>query len=144
MEAGHYALMKLKDFERARGYFKTAMEIPGAPPMARRLYANASTELSDYPTALEHWVEIYQTADDKRIKKIAANHIYRVSAAIHIESLAKALAAFRERFGRNPSALSELVTAGIVTALPRDMDGNDYVYDPDTGAITTAVPWWKR
>jgi len=143
-EAGHTALMQLKDIELAREYFKQAMEIPGSPPMARRLYANASTELSDYPTALKHWGEIYETTDDPRVKKIAANHLYRVYAAIHIERLAKALGVFKERFGRIPSDLSELVTAGLMEALPRDVDGNHYVYDPTTGAITTAVPWWKR
>ncbi len=143
-EAGHYALMQLKDYEIARAYFKKAMEIPGSPPVARRLYANAATELSDYPTALRNWLEIYQTTDDARVKKIATNHIYRVNAAIHIESLTKAVAAFRERFGRSPEGLAELVTAGLVDSLPRDLDGNDYVYDTTTGEITTAVPWWKR
>ena len=143
-EAGHYALMRLKDFERAREYFKRAMEIPGAPPITRRLYANASTELSDYPTALKHWGEIYETTDDERVKKIATNHLYRVYATIHTESLTEALGAYRERIGRNPDSLSDLVKMGLIESLPRDLDGNDYVYDPATGEITTAVPWWKR
>jgi tetratricopeptide (TPR) repeat protein len=142
-QAGHLAI-PLKDFELAREYFKKAMEIPGASPITRRLYANASTELSDYPTALKHWGEIYETTDDERVKRIATNHLYRVYAAIHTERLTEALGAFRERFGRSPSELSELVTAGLMEALPRDLDGNDYVYDPATAEITTAVPWWKR
>jgi len=143
-EAGHYALMQLKDFELAREYFKKAMEIPGSHPMARRLYANAATELADYPTALKNWWEIYETTDDERVKRIATNHLYRVYAAIHAENLTEALGVYRERFGRNPGSLSELVTAGLMESLPRDLDGNEYVYDPATGEITTAVLWWKR
>ena len=142
-QAGHLAI-PLKDFELAREYFKKAMEIPGASPITRRLYANAATELSDYPTALKHWGEIYETTDDERIKRIATNHLYRVYAAIHTKRLTEALGAFRERFGRNPGSLSDLVKLGFIESLPRDVDGNDYVYDPATGEVTTAVPWWKR
>jgi tetratricopeptide (TPR) repeat protein len=143
-EAGHAALMQLKDFERAREYFKKAMEIPGAPAMARRLYADASTKLSDYKTALTHWWEIYETATDERVRSIAYSHLYRVKSALDIEALGKAIEEYRQRLGQNPEELEDLVGAGLMEHIETDLDGDAYVYDKETGEVTTARVWWKR
>jgi tetratricopeptide (TPR) repeat protein len=144
LEAGHTALMQLKDFELAREYFKKAMEIPGAPPMTRRLYADASTKLTDYRTAFTHWLEIYETTDDKRVKDIAYNHVYRLKSLLDFEDLAQDIQKYRERFGRYPDDLSQLVTTGLRASIPPDLEGNAYVYDQETGEVTTARLWWKR
>ena len=143
-EAGHIALMQLKDFELAREYFKKAMEIPGAPPMARRLYANASTLLTDYKTAFTHWLEIYETTDNKRIREIAFNHLYQVTSAMEIEALGKAITEYRQLYGRNPGELEDLVGAGLMEKITPDIEGNAYVYDQETAEVKTARLWWKR
>ena len=142
-QAGHYAQMVFKDYEKARKYYKIAMNIEGAPDMARRAYANAAYNLSDFSTAMQHWVEIYETTDDERIKKIASNHIYRTKAAIDIEALHKVLDRFKEARGSYPPNLERLVAAGHLKSVPQDLDGNDYFYDNKTGEVKSA-PWWKR
>jgi len=52
-QAGHIAQMNLKDYEKAREYYQKAMEIPGAPPIVKRLYANASFQTMNYQEAWE-------------------------------------------------------------------------------------------
>jgi tetratricopeptide (TPR) repeat protein len=144
--AGHYAQM-MKDFESARSYYRKAMEIEGAPEMTRRLYANAAAELDDHLTAYRYWMDIYKDAEregDERIIKIAVNHLYRNKAALDIEALTRAIAAYRQRFGVNPPDLEELVRVGLLTNLPTDLDGRQYVYVKHSGEVTTAVQWWKR
>lgn len=143
-EAGHYAQMIKKDYKLAQEYYKKAMEIEGAPPIARRLYANALFKLTDYKTAFETWLEIYQTAKEERIKKIAANHLYQAKAAIDIKAIKGALEKFRERHGRNPMDLSQLVKTGLLDSLPRDLDGQDYLYDSQTGEVKPQKIPWKR
>ncbi len=142
-QAGHMAQVTLKDFRLAQAYYKKAMEIEGAPAMTRRLYANAATELSDYETAGKHWLEIYQDSVDPRVKKIAFNHLYRINASQDLEVLNQAVQAYRERFGRFPDGLSRLVSAGLLKSVLRDLENNDYIYDSQTGEVTSA-PWWKR
>jgi tetratricopeptide (TPR) repeat protein len=144
LEAGHYAQMYAKDHELAKAYFKKAMDIPGAPNVAKRLYAAASFKTSDLKTAWETWLEVYQTAPDDQIKKIASNHLYEVKAAVDTAALKSALEKYRERFGRNPVELGQLVRAGFLSSLPQDLDGKDYLYDPQTGEIKTQVSPWKR
>jgi len=143
-QAGHYAQMILKDFKLAKKYYKMAMEIQGSPPITKRLYSNAVYELGDYETAWKNWLEIYKNADDKRVKKIASNHLYRTKAAIDIQKIKQALYKYKNKFGQLPKKLGVLVSSGILDSIPQDLDGRDYVYNPETGKIKTAVIPWKR
>ncbi len=143
-QAGHYAQMILKDYELAKKYYKKAMEIPGAPPITQRLYSNAIYELGDYETAWKNWLEIYKNTDDERVKKIASNHLYRTKAAMDIQKIKHALKKYKDKFGRFPEKLDALVSQGFLDGIPQDLDGQDYVYDRETGEITTAVIPWKR
>ena len=93
---------------------------------------------------MDTWLEVYTTAPEEHIKKIASNHLYQVKAATDITALRSAVNKFKEKFGRNPGALTELVHAGILPSLPRDFDGRDYLYDNVTGEVQTAVIPWKR
>jgi tetratricopeptide (TPR) repeat protein len=143
-EAGHYAQRLLKDYELAREYYRKAMAIPGAPAQTRRLFANALFETMDYQKSWETWLEIYQTAQDERTKKIASNHLYRVKAAVDTDNLARAAAQYKNRYGRYPETLDRLAAAGLVAEIPKDLDGKDYVYDPGTGEVKSPTIPWKR
>ncbi len=142
-EAGHYALAR-KDWDTAKAYFQKAMDIPGAPEITKRLYANAAYKTMDYQTAWETWKSVYETASDEQIRKIASNHLYQVKAAVDLAALKNAVFEYRARAGRNPDSLEALVGAGLLRAVPRDFDDKDYAYDPQTGAVTTEVNPWKR
>jgi len=144
LDAGHYAQIYAKDFALAKEYFRKAMDVPGAPPIVRRLYADAAYKTMDLKTSWETWLEVFNTSKDAQVKKIASNHLYQVKAASDISALKKATAVFAETYGRKPQDLTLLVQAGILPSLPKDLDGKDYVYDPQTGEITTAVVPWKR
>jgi tetratricopeptide (TPR) repeat protein len=142
-EAGQYALMR-KDFDTAKTYFQKTMDMPGAPELTKRLYASAAFKTMDYQTAWETWKSVYETATDEQVKKIASNHLYQVKAAVDIAALKNAVFEFRTRRGRNPEDLEALVRAGLLRAVPRDFDDKDYTYDPQSGAVATAVSPWKR
>ncbi len=142
-EAGHYA-QRAGDFETARKYYEKTKNIPGAPDIARRLYAAAGFKVSDLKESWETWLEVYNTAADKRTKKIAGKHLYQVKSTMDISLLKEAVRRFREMYRRTPAELDELVRFGIVSALPQDLDGKEYVYNPKTGEITPPSIWWKR
>lgn len=144
LQAGHYAQMMTKDYELARKYYKKTMEMDGAPVITRRLYANAAFKIMDYKTAWENWLEIYQTTEDERIKKIASNQLYQVKAAIDVKVIKEAIEKFKERFGRNPTEQAQLVKHGLLDSLPKDLDGKEYIYNSQTGEIRAPMIWWKR
>ena len=143
-QAGHYAALTLKDYELARQYYKKTMEIEGAPPIAKRLYADAAFKGTDYQTAWQNWLEVYQTTDEDRIKKIASNHLYQVKSAMDLAKLKDAIEKYRQKYGHFPNNLDQLMTAGILASVPKDLDDSDYIYDPETGEVESPLTWWKR
>ncbi|MGB9764960.1 MAG: tetratricopeptide repeat protein [Candidatus Saccharicenans sp.] len=143
-EAGHIAQMNLKDYDLAREYYKKAMEIPGAPPIVKRLYANAAYKTMNYQEAWTMWKEVYETAREDWIKEIAYNHLYQVKAAVDTEALNQAIKKFKERYQRLPGNLGQLVQAGFIKEVPKDLDGHDYLYDPKTGEVKPQRVWWKH
>jgi len=142
--AGHYVQMIKKDYKLARAYYEKTMNIEGAPPHTRHLYADAAFKSMDYQTALQTWLEIYKTAEEERIKKIASNHIYQVKAAVDIQRIKGAIEKFKERYSRNPMDLSQLVRTGFLDSLPKDLDGKEYLYDSRTGEVKPPSIPWKR
>jgi len=144
IEAGHAAQYYLKDYALAKTYYKKAMEIPGAPAIAKRLFANAAFQTMDLKTAWETWSEVFETATDPQIRKIASNHLYRIKASSDIGALKEALRLYRVRYGQWPADLERLARGGYLSSIPKDLDDKDYVYDPRTGEVRTAVIPWKR
>jgi len=142
--AGHVALMTLKDYPLAEKYFEQCLKIPGAPEFVERLRANAIFKKGDLRTSWETWLEIYKKAPDERTKKIASNHLYNVKAAIDAAAVEDAAANYRERFGRPPADLETLLQTGFLREVPKDMDGQDYLYDPATGKVKTVTSPWRR
>jgi tetratricopeptide (TPR) repeat protein len=142
--AGHVALMTLKDYPLAEKYFEQCLKIPGAPEFVERLRANAIFKKGDLRTSWETWLDIYKKAPDERTKKIASNHLYNVKAAIDAAAIEDAAAKYRERFGRPPADLETLLRTGFLREVPKDMDGQDYIYDPATGKVKTVTSPWRR
>jgi len=143
-DAGHYAQMVARDYEAAEEYFKKAMQIPGAPEHTKRLYANALYRKSDFKSAWETWLDVYNEAKDDRIRKIANNHLYQAKSAADIKALSEAVAKFREKYNRLPLSLEELVGTGVIASLARDLDDKNYLYDPNTGEVKAPSIPWKR
>jgi tetratricopeptide (TPR) repeat protein len=142
--AGHYVQMISKNYKLAQEYYKKAMDIEGVPPIVKRLYADAFFKSMDYQSAWQAWLEIYKAAKDERTKKIASNHLYNIKATIDIQKINDAIEKFKERYGRLPLELSQLVRAGFLDSLPKDLDGQEYIYDSRTGEVKTPIIPWKR
>ncbi|UCE39770.1 MAG: hypothetical protein JSV17_09770 [Candidatus Aminicenantes bacterium] len=143
-QAGHYAALTLKDYDLARQYYQKTKEIEGAPAIAKRLFADAAFKVTDYQAAWQNWWEVYLTTDDARIKKIASNHLYQVKSAMDLAQLKEAIEKYRQKYGQFPAELGQLVRAGILDSVPKDLDEKDYIYDPETGDAEPSLVWWKR
>jgi hypothetical protein len=143
-QAAHYIQFMQKDHVRAQEYYKTTMSIEGYPPIVRRLYASAIFKAQDFERAVEEWLEIYNTAEDERIKQVASNHLYNIKATMDIEKLQDAIAKFKEKYDRYPADLSRLVSAGFLDSIPKDMDDKEYMYDSQTGEVKPPTIPWKR
>ena len=61
-----------------------------------------------------------------------------------LNRLKEALKKYGERYGRLPAELADLVRTRFLNELPKDLDGQDYVYDPKTGEVKAATIPWRR
>ena len=135
-EAGFLCYQDLKDYGRAGRYFDIALTIPGVPPIVQRFKAEMARRGGDIRASLQEWAAIHDAATDDYVRTIAWNHVHDLRVEVDLEDLKAAVASFRARAGRPPSALSELSSAAIVANVPRDPEGNAYRYDPRTGAVS--------
>ena len=142
--AAHYLQFFRNDHERAQEYYKITMSIEGYPPIVRRLYADAIFKSMDYERAWQTWLEIYNTAEDERTRRVASNHLYNIKATIDTDLLKEAIAKFKDKYGRYPADLSRLVSAGFLDSVPKDMDDKEYLYDSQTGEVKPPTIPWKR
>ena len=127
-------------FDRAADYFDRAAKAPGAPPDLFRLKAGMTARTGNLKEAIARWQDVL---DDPRnndeARAIAARQIRTLSVRADVQDLDAAIATYRERNGRPPRSLDELVRAGILGVLPSDPDGNAYAYDPAAGTVSSAA-----
>ncbi len=142
--AGHIAMMNLGDFDLAEKYFEKCMSIPRAPDFVERLRANAIFKRGDLKTAWGTWLEIYESAPDERTKKIASNHLYNIKMTVDTGILNDTVSRFEKTYGHRPNSLEDLVRTGFIPTVPKDLDGKDYVYDPETGEVKAPIIPWRR
>jgi tetratricopeptide (TPR) repeat protein len=125
-------------FEDAAAYFDRAAAVPGAPPQIYRLKAGMTARAGNLREAIERWRDVLRDPrNNDGAKAIATSQIRSLTVQADIHELEAAIVTFRERHGRAPARLDDLLRDGIVTALPEDPDGHAYVYDSETGKVTS-------
>lgn len=143
-EAGFYAYDVGGDYGRAARYFEVALGIPGVPSSARRIRAEMFNRKGDKETSLQLWTEVLETAEDERVLAVAANHVHDLSIDVDLGRLRTALEGYRQRHGRLPSRLEDLVQDGWLRRVMADPDGRVYEYDAATGEVKSATPFRLR
>lgn len=134
----HYVF--LRDHQTAKTYFGVAARKPGAPDMPRRWHAFVTYyKLGDLKTALALWTDFYNDTRNPEEKSIAEYYIKRIKMQLDIEWLDTMIAEFTARFGRPPTALSELVVSGLVKKIPDEPFGEKYYIENGKARST-----WER
>ena len=120
-------------------YFEIAANITDAPDSVRRMRAGLLGKAGDTRRALELWFEIYNDpATDERSKGIAERQLRRLKEQADLEDLTVIIEHFRERVGRLPRSMGELVASGDLGSLPLDFDGHPYQYEASDGSVRGA------
>lgn len=128
------------DSARAARWFDRAAAIPGAPPQVLRLRAAMVARAGDLDEALRRWSEILEDPRaDATSRAIAERQVRGLRVRIDLERINHAIEAFRERAGRLPRSLDELVREGFLPAVPVDPDGTPYAYDRGSGRASSAA-----
>lgn len=125
---------------RAIRYFDRAVLVPGAPAAIQRHRAGMVDRAGELRGSYRLWRDLYDDPDsDPATRAIAERRMLDLHVRIDLQDLTAAIAVYRERAGRNPRAIHDLVRAGILRDVPRDPDGAPYLYDAASGSVSSAA-----
>jgi tetratricopeptide (TPR) repeat protein len=116
-----------------------AARTPGAPSflpgLATRMYAEAGNP----DVALEFLEALWKENPDVVIREQLATRAKEVIIERDVRSLERAARQYRDKHGRYPARLSDLLAAGQLMAIPEEPFGGTYVLDSQTGRITSST-----
>lgn len=118
---------ELKDYENAAKYFDIAGRAAGAPFYIRRFSLNYGIAPNLREKAKQIWTAIYQSANDDDAKERAKAYIARLDMFDYLEEAAKI---YKERTGKFPGKLDELVSSGVIPKIPQDPFGFQFLLYP--------------
>jgi len=144
-ESGYYAFKYLKDYKLAEKYYRKAAEKTDAPLFVKRWQAHTVYMENNLTYAFKMWLEIKRSAKNKLEKNSALNHLYQIKFEIDKKKLEKKVEIYKQRFKRSPYNLDALKRKGILYMIPKDFNGDDYIYDFKTGKIKARKVFrWKK
>jgi len=131
---------RVGQFDRAAVYFDKAAKAPGAPPDLFRLKAGMTARTGNLRDAISRWQDVLvDPRNDEGARAIATRQIRTLTVRADVQDLDAAIAVYRDRHGRTPRRLEDLVSDGIVRTLPQDPDGAPYEYDPTAGTVSSTA-----
>lgn len=125
----------LKDLKAAGDAWLASSKLPGAPPWMEPLAAMAFSKSGAMDAAKALWQRQYQESSRADVKGNARNHLLSIQVAEDLWTLEYLLNRYRERLGRYPRKLEDLVGEGWLRYVPSDPLGTPYSYNRDDGKV---------
>lgn len=122
---------RLGDYaDSAAAYLETSKN-PKAPTWVKLMAARITQKGGSIETSRMIWSEVYDSAKNESIRKMAAKQLEGL-AAEEAETYLDGLAGqFHKRFGRYPASTRELRDAGMLSGVPVDPEGYPYAFGPN-------------
>lgn len=116
----------MKDYPRAREWYREAMRHPESPPMVRSAFQATYALEGRYDLAIRTTKAQLEKARNPVLRKSLRTRLAWFEA---LNLLSSRAALFRERTGRQPEDLDELVRAGLLDGIPDDPVGDGFYWD---------------
>jgi hypothetical protein len=126
-DLGNVYYFDKKDYAKASQAFTAGSKFPGSPPFMKIMAAKIAAEGESLNTSYALWLDIYQTASDKDIRKNAEDHLKLVKAEMDLRQIDLLAVDYEKKVRRRPTRISELSEAGLLPGVPKDPDGFPYV-----------------
>jgi hypothetical protein len=129
----------LHDYKKAAEWFLRGADQPGGPWWLRTYAAVMLTRGGDRQASRFMWRNIHETTDNEWLRSNAELRLLQLDALDQIDQLESAVRAFEGRLGRYPASWDELVVARLLSAVPADPTGVDYVLRPEGGTVSVST-----
>ncbi len=117
---------------------QTASKLPNAPTFLASLASRLMVDQHTPEAALAFLGDLIKNSNDDMAKKVLEEKYKRGLISRDLKNLARAVETYEKQFGKKPVLLSELVSAGLIKAIPAEPFGGEYILDGLTGKITNS------
>lgn len=130
-DLGFIYYWELKDYQKASEAFLEGSKNPQAGEWMKIMAARVTAEGQSYAVSMFLWKQVYESTQDPMIRRNAFEHLQSLRAEEDARHLEEFVAEFRNRFGRAPGAIADLIRAGLLPGVPLDPAGLPYVIGAD-------------
>ncbi len=130
-DLGFIYYWELKDYQKASEAFLEGSRNPRAGEWMKIMAARVAAEGQSYAVSMFLWKQVYESTQDPLIRRNALEHLQSLKAEEDARHLEQLVTEYRSRFGRAPSAIADLIRAGLLPAAPVDPAGLPYVIGSD-------------
>lgn len=127
------------DHAAALAHLRRALELPGAHPSLAGLVAVVAAKEYGPETTLSFLDELERETESADMRALIGEKRRETQLAINLSRLAAAAAEYRERTGRWPATVEELVADGVLASVPPNPFGGSYTIDQVDGSVASSV-----
>ncbi len=136
---GYNHYFYLHDDAKAAEYMLRASRVPGRPPFIPFLATRLAAASGNPEVALAFLGEMWRQTEDVQIKEQIELRMKELIIERDVRMLEQVIQRYTEATGKAPVNLQELLTAGLLAALPQEPFGGEYKYDAKTGGISSST-----
>ena len=126
----------LHDDEGARSDFLIGANLPGALPIMAQMAAKKMTHAGSAELAVQFLRGMLESATTESSRNALERSLRDAIFDRDRTVLSQLVADYRERYARFPVSVEELMTAGLLRAVPREPYGGEYRVDSQTGIVS--------
>lgn len=131
VDLGFLYCYRLKDYPDASEAFLAGSKKPDAPSWMPMMAARVAQKGGSLETSRLIWAGIYDSNKDPDIRKRALRELSGLKAAEDEEQLNQLADQYQQRFGRRPTTMADLQSAGLIQGTPVDPEGYPYFFGLD-------------
>lgn len=136
---GFNQFFHLQDYVKAGEYMSQVARIPGRPYYVDTLAARLFVEGGSPSLALQYLEAMLKQTGDPQLKDIYTSKYKEVIIERDLQMLGAAVQQYRKTHGKTPQGLSDLVSAGLLAAIPEEPFGGEYRWNPDTEEVVSST-----
>ena len=136
---GYNHFFYLHDPVQAAEYMLRASKLPGRPPYLPLLATRLSAEAGNPEVALNFLGEMERQTYDVQIKAQLEIRMKELVVERDVQMLQTAVNRYTKLTNHPPRHLGQLVSAGILSALPQEPFGGEYRYNAKSGEIVSST-----
>lgn len=129
-DLGFLYYWRLRDYSHAATAYFEGSKNPNAPLWVKLMAARIADKGGSLDTSRMIWSELYESTKDPHIRKYAEQQLRGLKAQedeMQLDGLAER---YRQRFGRYPASMQEVLDAGMIAGIPVDPAGFAYRMGP--------------